>query len=199
MIELKRFEHLAGLSLYETNVTDIGLKDLKDCKNLWHLTLPGAITDEGMKELNGMRSLTSLSLCQTRITDAGLKELKGLANLRFLDLTGTQVTDVGLRELKGLKNLTDLRLRGTKVTGLGMMELSALKNLKRLDIEVTEQVTDDTLRSLRKIGLLHAWCGAFSATRERPARPEDFGGPQVTDDGLAELKHLTSLTSLRLA
>ena len=44
------------------------------------------------------------------MTDAGLKELAGLKSLQTLDLNGTQVTDAGLKELAGLKSLQTLNL-----------------------------------------------------------------------------------------
>ena len=39
------------------------------------------------------------------MTDAGLKELAGLKSLQTLNLTNTQVTDAGLKELAELKSL----------------------------------------------------------------------------------------------
>ncbi len=44
------------------------------------------------------------------MTDAGLKELAGLKSLQLLYLAGTQVTDAGLKELAGLKSLQMLYL-----------------------------------------------------------------------------------------
>ena len=68
------------------------------------------VTDAGLKELKELKNLTLLDLGGTQVTDAGLKELKDLKNLTSLDLGGTQVTDAGLKELKDLKNLTSLDL-----------------------------------------------------------------------------------------
>jgi internalin A len=44
--------------------------------------------------------LQSLNLCSTQVTDAGLKELAGLKSLRTLKLDIGNVTDAGLRELQ---------------------------------------------------------------------------------------------------
>ena len=44
------------------------------------------------------------------MTDAGLKELAGLKSLQSLRLGRTQVTDAGLKELARLKNLQSLTL-----------------------------------------------------------------------------------------
>jgi hypothetical protein len=67
-----------GLDLTQASMTDAGLKELKDLKNLAALDLGG----------------------NTRVTDAGLRELKDLKNLTYLNLTGARVTDAGLKELR---------------------------------------------------------------------------------------------------
>ena len=68
-------------------------------------------------------ALFGLNLYRTQVTDAGLKELAGLKSLHTLDLRGTQVTDAGLKELAGLKSLHTLYLSGTQVTDAGVAEL----------------------------------------------------------------------------
>jgi hypothetical protein len=60
-----------------------------------------------------------LDLSSTRLTDAGLKELAGLKSLQTLNLYATQVTDGGLKELAGLQNLQTLNLVATQVTDGG--------------------------------------------------------------------------------
>ena len=49
-----------------------------------------------------------LSLCDSKVTDAGLKELRGLKTIAKLDLAVQSFTDAGIKELKDLKNLTEL-------------------------------------------------------------------------------------------
>jgi hypothetical protein len=41
-----------------------------------------------------------LRLDSTKVTDTGLKELAGLKSLQLLDLRYTQVTDAGVKELQ---------------------------------------------------------------------------------------------------
>ena len=81
------------------------------------------VTDAGLKELAGLKNLTTIELDFTLVTDAGLKELAGLKSLTTLELGYTKVTDAGLKELAGLKNLTTLKLSSTPVTGVGLKEL----------------------------------------------------------------------------
>jgi len=53
---------------------------------------------------------TRLNLSDTTMGDAGLKELAGLKNLTSLSLLRTKVTNAGLEGLAGLKQLTALSL-----------------------------------------------------------------------------------------
>jgi internalin A len=85
----------------------------------------------------------------TKLTDAGLKEVAGLKKLTTLNLTGTQVTDVGLKELAGLQRLATLNLSRTQVTDAGLKELVAVKNLHRLDLTGT-RVTQEGVAGLQK-------------------------------------------------
>jgi len=57
------------------------------------------------------------------VTDKGLKELAGIKSLQALFLVGTQMTDKGLRELAVLKSLQRLDLDPTRVSASGVAEL----------------------------------------------------------------------------
>jgi internalin A len=58
------------------------------------------VTDTGLKELKEFKQLTLLDLGHTLVTDAGMKELKEFKHLAYLKLADTLVTDEGLKELK---------------------------------------------------------------------------------------------------
>jgi Leucine-rich repeat (LRR) protein len=88
------------------------------------LNLQGTqVTNAGLKELAGLKSLQTLNLSNTKVTDVGLKDLAGLKSLHSLDLGRTQVTDKGLKELAGFKSLQTLNLGFTRVTDAGVAEL----------------------------------------------------------------------------
>ena len=70
---------------------------------LWGAPKFAQVTDAGLKDLKELKRLQSLSLRLTLITDAGLKELKELKSLQRLDLTFTQVTEAGVKELKATR------------------------------------------------------------------------------------------------
>jgi RNA polymerase sigma factor (sigma-70 family) len=140
-----------GLDLtLDTQVTDAGVKELKNLKNLTklHLTLT-QVTDAGVKELKELKYLNTLLIDGTQVTDAGMKELKDFKNLTTLFLADTKVTDAGMKEIKELKNLMTLSLEKTKVTDAGLKELKELKNLSFLVLRNTE-VTEEGVKQFKE-------------------------------------------------
>src|SRR5438094_747126 len=95
------------------------------------------VTDAGLKELKDFKQLTTLDLTFTRVTAAGLKELKELKQLTSLYIDGGKVTDAGMKELRHLTQLTSLYLGGAQFTDAGLNELKDLKQLTSLDIQFT--------------------------------------------------------------
>jgi len=51
------------------------------------------VADDGLRYLNGLRSMRRLYLSDTKITDDGLSQLDGMEHLEILDLSGTAITD----------------------------------------------------------------------------------------------------------
>ncbi len=122
-----------GLCLNLTKVTDAGLKELAGLKSLRALYLAGTqVREAGLKEVAGLKSLQTLDVRWTAVTDAGLKELAGLKSLQRLYLNHGQLTDAGMKELAGLKNLQTLNISANHVTDAGLKELYGLKNLQSL-------------------------------------------------------------------
>ena len=60
------------------------------------------MTDVGIKELNEFKNLTTLNLSFAQVTDVGLKELKEFKNLNILHLP-RGATDIGMKELNGIE------------------------------------------------------------------------------------------------
>lgn len=82
------------------------------------------MTDEGLKELAGLKKLAQLDLSNTAITDAGVKELAKMKTLIWLDLAFTKITDTGLKDLAGMKDLKTLGLAQVEtVTKAGLADL----------------------------------------------------------------------------
>ncbi len=88
-------------------------------------------TNAGLKHIESLPQIKTLSLSDTEVTDAGLEHLKRLTRLKELDLNRTQVTDAGLERLKHLSKLQVLGLKETQVTAAGVAKLQkALPNCK---------------------------------------------------------------------
>ena len=66
---LVNLENMTTLFLFNTDITDDGLKQLKNLKRLSVLMLNENITDAGPKQLHGLVNLTDLVLPKAKITD----------------------------------------------------------------------------------------------------------------------------------
>jgi Leucine-rich repeat (LRR) protein len=89
-------------------------------------------TDNDLAVVRQFPALDRLSL-PPAITDAGLRHLEGLPNLTSLDVQGTQVTDEGLAVVKTLPKLVQLYIHGSRITPAGAEALEA--SLPNLTIE----------------------------------------------------------------
>ncbi|HET6882558.1 MAG TPA: hypothetical protein VFI31_20495 [Pirellulales bacterium] len=86
-------------------------------------------TDNDLAVVRQFPALDRLSL-PPAITDAGLKQIEGLPNLTSLDLQGTQVTDEGLAVVKTLPKLVQIYTHGSRITPEGAAALEvAMPNL----------------------------------------------------------------------
>jgi internalin A len=112
------------LDLVYAQVTDAGLAELREFKNLESLELAGTkVTDAGLAELKQLPRLQTLSLWGTAVTDASLTRLKDLPRLQTLGLVKTKVTDAGLKDLPGFATLKSLDVSYTAVTAAGVKQL----------------------------------------------------------------------------
>jgi hypothetical protein len=105
-------------SLAATNFGNAELARLAPLNlNLRWLDLGGTgVTDAGLEQVAQMKNLSRLHLERTGLTDAGLEHLAGLADLAYLNLYGTKVTDAGLACLKSNPKLRQVYLWQTQVT-----------------------------------------------------------------------------------
>ena len=69
------------------------------------------------------------------VTDEWIKNVQGLRYIEVLNVSSPSFTDAGLRHLKSLPNLASLHLDRTQVTQAGIEELrAALPNLRRVSL-----------------------------------------------------------------
>jgi Leucine-rich repeat (LRR) protein len=141
--------HLSGLEVSNTGITDRGLRHLAGLPHLTDLRignidprhlLPGdplplnKITDAGLVHLKTLTKLQGLNLVGLPITDAGLDALKDLPNLGGLYLDRTRVTGPGLGRLKSLPSLAVLYLDGSALSDAGLSHLKGATNLQVLSL-----------------------------------------------------------------
>jgi internalin A len=171
-------------------VTDDGLKELKGLKDLKELSLffNGQITDAGMKHVKELPALEKLTLNNTGITDTGLAELKDLKKLKSLTVSGCiRVTDKSADTIKGFVDLEELSLPST-YTGTGVKKLTGLKKLKSLYLGGCTELTDEAVKLIadNMPDLEYLELGAVSGTG-------------ITDASVPHLAKLKKLTKLGLS
>ena len=174
------------------------------------------ITDAGLPQLADWKNLRSLGLAGTAITDRGLKHLTDLPALERLDMAHTAVTDAGLRLLPD-KSLKMLWLDQTAVTDDGVVELVKRIPLESLSLKYTwvSAETADRLRAARPSldiqpdELPAAAIVPFVATVQRPGVLLDydkehqligvyFHESEPTDEDLEQLAKIPSIKLLSL-
>jgi hypothetical protein len=116
MKSVKKLRRLHTLQLSGPLNTDAALSHLKELTQLRELTVadfrtPSHITDEGLKHLGEMKSLTLLGIHAASVTDEGLIHLEGLSELRELSLDKTKVTAEGVKRLQRALPECEITLR----------------------------------------------------------------------------------------
>ena len=128
-----------------------------------------------------------MDLSNQPITDDALKTLRNVRSLTELHLNGTAVGDAGVGELKEMPALATLELRDTRVTNKGVALLLENKALQRIALS-PRQIDDETLILFQK----HDRLPVLSITRCKYGEPPSMAnivgfvlnGTQVTDAGL---------------
>ena len=92
-----------------SQITDQGMVALKGLQNLEELSLADTrVGDVGIRELSGLTKLQVLGLDRTLVTDEGMQHLRPLQNLTLLSLRLTAVSDKGIAQLSLLRRLRSL-------------------------------------------------------------------------------------------
>ena len=174
---------------FNKKVTDDGLKNLTGFKSLKTLDLffNEQITDAGMKHVKELSSLTTLVLNNTSVTDAGIEELKDFKNLKALRLAGcVKMTDKAAETVKGFAGLEEVSLPST-ITDKGVKALTGLKKLKSLYLGGCTALTDAAVKDIadNMPDLVALDVGAIDGTK-------------ITDASVPHLARLTKLRTLNL-
>jgi len=110
------------------------------------------ISDRDLTKLKSLRNLECLSVDQCPISDQGVKEIAGLQTLTSLDFFYCQnITDRSLRYLGTMKSLDGLVITGGRITGHNLQCLDGLMNLEVLDLFSCDGISDDAVESLASL------------------------------------------------
>lgn len=88
------------VNLRQSRATDSDLAVVRQFPAVDRLSLPPAITDAGLRQLEGLPNLTSLDLQNTQVTDEGLAVLKTMPKLMQLYIHGSRITPAGADAVK---------------------------------------------------------------------------------------------------
>ena len=119
------------------------------------------ITDAGLKHLAALKNLQNLDLNGTQVTDAGLKELAGCKNLHSLDLRETQATEEGVAELRRVLPQVEIKYRprlteddGRRRCALGGKPVNKVE-FRRAELTPAEGLIEATVVGSNKKVYLH--------------------------------------------
>ncbi|KOM32956.1 hypothetical protein LR48_Vigan01g251200 [Vigna angularis] len=193
-----------GLSLLSVDVsgsqvTDNGLRLLKDCSNLQALTLNycDQFSEYGLKHISGLSKLDSLSIRKSSsVKPDGMRAfsnlfliwrswtLRGLKKLEFLNIGCCKcVTDSDIKSISELINLKELHISNSSITDIGISYLRGLEKLTTLNVEGCN-ITGACLESI------HALASLACLNLSRCG---------LSNDGFEKIAGLKSLKRLSLA
>jgi internalin A len=134
--KLVAFPALTNLDLSLTHITDEGMAELKNLRNVTDLNLYYSeyVTDQGVAAIKDWKKLKRLNLHGTKSSDTALEHIAGIISLESLDVGSTLMTDVGLERLATLTNLKELTMGGNELGDAGLLGLRQLPTLTYLDL-----------------------------------------------------------------
>src|SRR5262249_23769634 len=129
-------------------------------------------------------NLRELTLTRTRVQGPGLDHLAGMEKLHTLRLSTPALARDVVPRLRALTRLRWLELCYVPLEDADLADLAGLTRLERLDLSQESRITDKGLKHLHGLTRL---------------RTLSFGGPEVTEAGLEELRgRLPRLQTLRV-
>ena len=112
-----------SIAINDCAITDEWIDNLASMPSIEELDVRGnRLTDAALTGLRRLPRLKQLRLGYGRneLTDQGMKSLSQIQTLSFVDISNTQVGDEGLRSLEALRNLTEVRIGKSKITAEGI-------------------------------------------------------------------------------
>jgi len=183
-------------------LSDEGLKELPQLQSLTSLTLQNmSITDEGLAYLP---QLTCLHISRISITDDGLRHIGTITSLRQLLLLELQISDRGLKHLRNLKRLEILGLDGCPIEGEGLKKLGTLSQLHALSLDST-RITASGVEHLKALPTIQRLSLEDTEIDDDALKHLEgmhqlweihLGGTRVTEEGVERLVKALPRTSI---
>lgn len=152
LVALSRCPGLEELELDCIEISAEGLKRLEGLKSLKQLSLKirnVELTEESFQSLGKLTALKKLSLYKCQFESLWLTHITGLKNLEELDLSGTPFDDTGVVFIDSLPRLKSINLLNTQLTDAGFRELLKIENLKNIGVAYSN-VTNEARSQARK-------------------------------------------------
>jgi Leucine-rich repeat (LRR) protein len=207
--EILVFPRLESLTVEGPSITHMLAPQMARLSALSSLAMRNTlITNEGLAELKGLRSLKVIDLrLSPLLTDAALDILADMPQLRAVRLSGVNITDRGVAALLKLPELNELDVRNCRgVTQAGIGQLVGKQSLRSLKVGGMA-IDDEALRVVgRMVQLNTLSVDNCAITDAGVAQLGDlplvnltiYQCTNVTDDGLKVLVSLADLRSLTL-
>lgn len=180
---LRKLGKISSLSIYDSDVTSVGLELIAELQDLEELILSGTtVSTKGMKAVAKLRKLKSL-MPGRDVTNEGLEHLVDHPNIEWLDLQTCSITDAGVEHLHKLPQLKYLDISNQNIKAPGLMKLQGIKSLEHLH--------------MRSAGLKDADLAAFSGIASLKTLCLDFND-ELTGSGFEKITGLDSLETLAI-
>lgn len=181
---------VSALVIADSDITAAGLARLRQLPRLKTLSLPGSITDAGLREISALTKLEKLWIISLgdrptvwpRLTASGTAHLGKLKMLRELHLSYMPLDDSELAFIESLTRLEYLDLNQTKIADAGLIHLRPLHQLEYLCLG-GRKITGE----------------GFAGLSLSRLRQLDLSSTGITDGGLSHIANFKNLISLLLS
>jgi internalin A len=185
---LPRFQQIRFLCLRAVGITDVGMREIGQLKELTHLE----ISESPNTELGEPE--------ETKRFNQGLQYLAALAKLKVLNLSNSKCADSGINQLGEMKSLETINLQQTAITDLGLKKVATFKRLKTVNV-LYASITQHGIKELAKLPDLQSLTigGATDGELAEIGRISQLKALQIVSSKIdqSELKSLASLKNLR--
>jgi len=135
-----RWKALSFLNVYDTTVSDVGLRAVRDCP-----------------------SLVNLELVKTSCTAAGVRELKCYPNFATIGISGIPGGKTLIEPLCRSKGLNNIGVKNLDLGDDDVRQLSTAKGLVIINLANNKRVTDESVKYLKQLPLLTELNVAFTS------------------------------------